>query len=261
MSTPVAFSHVTKSFRRPGAARAETVLNDFSLDIAPGELVALVGPSGVGKTTLLHLAAGLDLPDRGDVRIRTGQEPRLGMVFQQPRLLDWLTVRDNLRIATDAAGVEARHGDTMLATVGLADFADAYPLALSGGQRQRVALARAVAIMPDLVLLDEPFSALDELTARRLRLMLQSLWRDKAPTGILVTHNTLEAAFLADRVVILGGPPATVAEIVEISLPRPRLPDDTALFAFHRAIMATLERLDGAAATDRMLRQKGSAYA
>jgi NitT/TauT family transport system ATP-binding protein len=258
MSVPITFSRVAKSFRRPNAPTSERVLDEFSLEIAPGELVALVGPSGVGKTTLLHLAAGLDTPDRGEVRIGTGRRPRLGMVFQQPRLLDWLTVRENLRIAVDAAGTEHRRADAMLDAVELAHVAHAYPLTLSGGQRQRVALARAFAVAPDLVLLDEPFSALDELTARRLRLVLQDLWRTEAPTGLLVTHNTLEAAFLADRVVVLAGPPATAADIVDITLPRPRSLEDPALFAFHRSIISTLERLDEAAA-ERAARQKGRA--
>jgi NitT/TauT family transport system ATP-binding protein len=130
----------------------------------------------------------------------------------------------------------------MLATVGLDRYAEAYPLSLSGGQRQRVALARAFAIKPDIVLLDEPFSALDELTARRLRRLLQELWRQSAPSGILVTHNTLEAAFLADRVVVLAGRPARIERIIHVDAHRPRVADDERFFALHRDIIATLER-------------------
>jgi NitT/TauT family transport system ATP-binding protein len=246
MSAPLNFLRVSKSYRRPGALEPEVVLENFSLQLAPGELVALVGRSGIGKTTLLHLAAGLDTPDRGAVRIDAAGPPRIGMVFQQPRLLDWLSAADNIRVAIDAAGADRHRGQEMLAAVGLAGYAGAYPLALSGGQRQRVALARAFAIEPAIVLLDEPFSALDELTARRLRLLLQQLWQAQSPTGLLVTHSTLEAAFLADRVLVLDGPPAHILETIEIDLPRPRSPEDPALFAFHRRIIAALHSTEPA---------------
>jgi ABC-type nitrate/sulfonate/bicarbonate transport system ATPase subunit len=244
MSKPLVFSRVSKTYHRPGSSAAEIVLQDFSLELALGELVALVGRSGIGKTTLLHLAAGLDTPDRGSVAIHGSHQARIGMVFQQPRLLDWLNVADNIRVAIDAAGADRRNGAEMLAEVGLARYASAYPLALSGGQRQRVALARAFAIEPDIVLLDEPFSALDELTARRLRLLLQDLWRRHAPTGLLVTHSSLEAALLADRVLVLDGPPAHVLDVIDIDLPRPRSPEDPALFAFHQRIIGALQRTE-----------------
>lgn len=244
MSRNLVFSRVSKAYHRRGSSDAEIVLRDFSLTLAPGELVALVGRSGIGKTTLLHLAAGLDTPDRGSVEIEGASQARIGMVFQQPRLLDWLRVEDNIRVAIDAAGADRRNGARMLAQVGLGRYAAAYPLALSGGQRQRVALARAFAIEPDLVLLDEPFSALDELTARRLRLLLQDLWLQHAPTGLLVTHSTLEAALLADRVLVLDGPPAQSLQVIAIDLPRPRSPEDPALFTFHQRIMSALQRTE-----------------
>lgn len=214
------------------------MLRDFSLDIAKGELVALVGPSGIGKTTLLHLAAGLEGPDRGSVGFGEDDSGRFGMVFQQPRLLDWISVRANVDLVADAAG--RRRGREALQSVGLGDYEDAYPLSLSGGQRQRVALARAFAVLPDFLLLDEPFSALDELTARQLRLLLQDLWIKDAPTGLLVTHNMLEAAFLADRVIVLRGRPAQIAKIFEVDLPRPRSPEDPRLFALHKQIIDSL---------------------
>lgn len=240
MSGAVQFSHVGKSYIRAESGRTETVLRDFSLEIAAGELVALVGPSGIGKTTLLHLAAGLEAPDRGAVVFAEDGSPRLGMVFQQPRLLDWMPVRANVDLVADAAGIDRKLGREALAAVGLADYVDAYPLSLSGGQRQRVALARAFAVAPGFLLLDEPFSALDELTARTLRLLLQDLWIQESPTGLLVTHNMLEAAFLADRVIVLRDRPARIAKNFVIDVPRPRLPEDPRLFSFHREIIASL---------------------
>jgi ABC-type nitrate/sulfonate/bicarbonate transport system ATPase subunit len=241
MNAAIAFSNIGKSFKRPHSDRLEVVLRDFNLSIQAGELVALVGPTGVGKTTLLHIAAGLEQPDAGQVTAGgSGDSIRLGMVFQQPRLLDWRSVRANIDLVARAAGRDTRHTADLLEAVGLADYADAYPSTLSGGQRQRVALARAFAIEPQVLLLDEPFSALDELTARRLRILLQGLWRRTSPTGLLVTHNILEAAFLADRVVVLGHKPTQIVETLEIDIPRPRHPEDPALFEIHRKIMGLL---------------------
>jgi ABC-type nitrate/sulfonate/bicarbonate transport system ATPase subunit len=241
MNATIAFSNIGKSFRRPHSDQLEVVLRDFNLNIQTGELVALVGPSGTGKTTLLHIAAGLEQPDAGQVTAGGSIDPiRLGMVFQQPRLLNWRSVRANIDLVAKAAGRDTHRTLDLLEAVGLANYADAYPSTLSGGQRQRVALARAFAIEPQVLLLDEPFSALDELTARRLRILLQDLWRRTSPTGLLVTHNILEAAFLADRVVVLGHKPAQIVETLEIDVSRPRHPEDPGLFEIHRKIMRLL---------------------
>ncbi|MEU6719407.1 ABC transporter ATP-binding protein [Nonomuraea sp. NPDC046802] len=226
---------VSKSF--PG----RTILDDFSLSVAPGELVALVGASGTGKTTLLNIVAGLEPPDRGSVR--SGADGgRLGVVFQQPRLLDWVSARVNVELALKAAGLSPGDALPALAAVGLAGHADEHPSRLSGGQRQRVAVARAFAIEPEVVLLDEPFSALDELTARRLRLLLQDLWSRRSRAGLLVTHSPGEAVFLSDRVVVLSGSPARVAAEYRIDRPRPRSPEDPELFDLQRRIVSDLTR-------------------
>jgi ABC-type nitrate/sulfonate/bicarbonate transport system ATPase subunit len=240
MSGALQFKDVGKTYVRPQSGKVETVLRDFNLDISNGELIALVGPSGIGKTTLLHLAAGLEEADHGAVVFADTEAARLGMVFQQPRLLDWMPVQTNVDLVADAAGLDRRFGRDALHAVGLADYRDAYPLSLSGGQRQRVALARAFAVAPDFLLLDEPFSALDELTARALRLLLQDLWIKESPTGVLVTHNMLEAAFLADRVIVLRDRPARIAKTFVIDVPRPRQPEDPRLFALHKQIIDSL---------------------
>lgn len=240
MSPAVSIDSVSKTFQGNGGT--ETIFRDFALTVAPGELVAIVGASGTGKTTLLHLVAGLEHPDLGSVEVGPGEHgpARLGVVFQQPRLLDWVSVRRNVELAVSAAGLGIDEVDPILRAVGLLPYAAKFPPTLSGGQRQRVAVARAFAVRPDLMLLDEPFSALDDITGRRLRLLLQDLWLRRPLSGLLVTHNPQEAALLADRVVVLSGRPAVVAQEYLIDLPRPRSPEDPALFDIHRRVVADL---------------------
>ncbi|MEU6608651.1 ABC transporter ATP-binding protein [Streptomyces shenzhenensis] len=253
----VVLDGVSKEFTSARTGERETVFDDFSLTVHHGELVAVVGASGTGKTTLLHLVAGLERPDSGRITLNddtlTDGSPtpgadnstdtarhRLGVVFQQPRLLDWVSVRRNLELALTSSGLDPAGASQALADVGLAEYAHHYPSVLSGGQRQRAAVARAFAVQPELVLLDEPFSALDQLTARRLRLLLQELWTARPRTGLLVTHNPLEAAFLADRVIVLDGRPARVSAEFTVDLSRPRTPEDPRVFTYQNEILAAL---------------------
>jgi ABC-type nitrate/sulfonate/bicarbonate transport system ATPase subunit len=242
MSVALALEHVDKTFVRPESGARESVLRNFNLRVAPGELVAVIGPSGSGKSTLLNLIAGLTLPDAGTIALERadGTRPRLSAVFQQPRLLDWLDVETNVQLAADAAGIPRSAVQRALADVGLEAYAKAFPSMLSGGQCQRVAVARAFVVEPDIVLFDEPFSALDEITARKLRLLTQELWQTRSRTGILVTHNTLEAAFLADRVVTLGTGAARIVSDITVDLPRPRSTEDERVFEIHRRLLAEL---------------------
>jgi ABC-type nitrate/sulfonate/bicarbonate transport system ATPase subunit len=248
MSSDLVLRNVRKAYPAQIGGGAKAVLDGVTMTVQAGELVALVGPSGCGKSTLLSLVAGLDLPSQGEIGFdRRREDIDLSVVFQQPRLIDWLTVEDNVSLVFESEngppGDARAIARQLLTKVQLHEHAQSYPQFLSGGQKQRVAIARAFAIPPDVLLLDEPFSALDELTARRLRMLLQDLWLDEAhprPTGILVTHNMMEAALLADRICVLGGHPAHITAVIDVDLPRPRDPDDPALFAVHRAVMQAL---------------------
>jgi NitT/TauT family transport system ATP-binding protein len=215
----------------PGVRSARlTALDAVNLTIEPGELVALIGANGSGKSTLLRVVAGLLAPDRGrvalDGRPIDGPDPRIGLVFQEPRLLPWRSTAANVEYPLELAGVPraARQVtvDALLRTVGLGGAAAQIPSQLSGGMRQRAALARTLALDPDVLLLDEPFSALDELTRERLNLELLALAARRPTTILLVTHSVQEAIFLADRVVVLGQRPGHVIADVLIDLPRPR---------------------------------------
>lgn len=225
------------------------VLRDLSLDVADGEFVCLLGPSGCGKSTTLDILAGLTREDAGEVLIDGAVADRtrdvFGYVFQQPRLLNWRTVGQNLSFALAAHHVPKKEWDERisryLAMARLEDFADAFPLTLSGGMQQRVALVRALVIEPDALLMDEPFSSLDELTARRLRAELLSLWARTEKTVLFVTHNALEAAFLADRIYIVSDRPASLVDAVTVDVPRPRRQDDSRLIDVQKQVMSVLE--------------------
>jgi NitT/TauT family transport system ATP-binding protein len=204
-----------------------TALQDVDLEVGEHEFVSLLGPSGCGKTTLLKIIGGLIGASEGCVSIDGGtvsdalHERRFGFVFQDPTLLPWRTVMGNATLLLDTTGQPHEHVDALLETVGLAGFEQSYPAQLSGGMRQRVALARALALSPEILLMDEPFAALDAITRERMAIELLRIW-DGARTVIFVTHSIGEAVLLSDRVIVLSSRPGRVVADVPIELPRPR---------------------------------------
>ncbi|QOJ78597.1 ABC transporter ATP-binding protein [Infirmifilum lucidum] len=208
-------------------SRRLKVLDGISLDIGE-EFVAILGPSGCGKTTLLRIIAGLEKPDSGEVIVRQ-ENARIGFIFQSPTLLPWMTVLENVALPLRVNGLsweEAKdRARKYLTLVGLQSFEDFYPRELSGGMKQRVNVARALAVEPAILLMDEPFSALDPLTAETLRSEVLDLWMwgvTTVKTIMMVTHSVDEAIFMADRIVVFTPRPARIAGIVEVNLPRPR---------------------------------------
>ncbi|MDQ3810034.1 MAG: ABC transporter ATP-binding protein [Chloroflexota bacterium] len=202
---------------------------DVTFEVAAGEFVSIVGPSGCGKSTLLRLLAGLLDHSSGQVRFETepaGARPRNAMVFQEHGIFPWLTVIDNVAFGLEMQGVPGRErrarARTFLAQVGLQDVAGAYPHELSVGMRQRVAIARAFLTDPELLLMDEPFSALDAQSKLVLQEELLRIWRDHQKTVIYVTHDIEEAVLLGDRVLVMGGHPGRVRETIQVPLGRPR---------------------------------------
>ncbi|HET9346685.1 MAG TPA: ABC transporter ATP-binding protein [Candidatus Limnocylindrales bacterium] len=213
-----------------GREHAVRALGGFDLAVERGEIVALIGPNGCGKSTFLRVAAGLLAPTAGTVTLDDrpiiGPDPRVGLVFQEPRLLPWRSVADNITYPLELAGWprdrRAARLAELLQLVGLGDAASARPSQLSGGMRQRAAIARALVLEPEVLLLDEPFSALDALTRDRFNLELLELWERTGSTVVIVTHSIPEAILLADRVVVMTPRPGRVAAIVPIDAPRPR---------------------------------------
>ena len=223
-ATAVRIDNVSKAFGQgPAAVHA---LDRVSLEATAGEFVCLIGASGCGKSTLLNLLAGLDSPTSGSVEV----DGRTGLMFQESALFPWLTVAQNITLALKLSGTPKRDRkdrvEQLLASVHLSDFGQKRPHELSGGMRQRVALARAFAQDADVLLMDEPFGALDAMTRDLLHDELERLWSERNFTVLFVTHNVREAARLADRVVLLSSRPGRVAHIFENHLPRPRRIDD-----------------------------------
>ncbi len=233
---------IDRAFNTEG--REFQALRGISLTCDPGSFTALIGPSGCGKSTLLKIIAGLDRPDRGSVFIG-GVAPQvkcrqgaLGVAFQDPALLPWRSVRQNIALPLEVLGRRAANQsariDALIDLVGLAGFEDARPAQLSGGMRQRVAIARTLVTEPSVLLLDEPFAALDQILRRSMNLELQRIWMASRPTTVLVTHGIDEALFLADRIVVMQRNPGRIARILEVPFARPRHPDLFAAAEFHR---------------------------
>ncbi|MBR1124604.1 ABC transporter ATP-binding protein [Bradyrhizobium lablabi] len=223
-------------------------LERFSAEINLGEIVAIIGGSGCGKSTLLRAIAGLDPASTGsvtldDIRISAPHE-KIGIIFQEPRLLPWLSVADNIGFGLShlPANVRREKVARALARVGLADKATAWPRELSGGQAQRVAIARALVPQPEVLLLDEPFSALDAFTRRDLQDHLLDLWADTRPTLILVTHDVDEAVVLADRVLVMRPRPGRLFEEIRVNLARPRDRNTPHFDNFKRRVLTALDR-------------------
>ncbi len=227
-ATAVALRDVAKTYAGKGAPFQ--ALANVSLDIAPGSFVSLLGPSGCGKSTLLRCIAGLDHPTGGAIEVDGGPvnapPPGMGIVFQRDVLLDWLTVIRNVLLPAEIrrsdTDVAKRRAAELLNLIGLEGFEHRHPWELSGGMRQRVAICRALLLDPSLLLMDEPFGALDAMTRDELNLELQRLWLQTGQTVVFVTHSIPEAVFLSDRIVVMSRSPGRVVEVIDIDLPRPR---------------------------------------
>ena len=245
---PVAITveNLTKKFTAPGTHEQFVVIENVSLTVDEGKFVSLVGPSGCGKSTLLNVVAGIETYNGGTVTVaprsdRPAHPPRIGYVFQSPRLLNWLTVEDNIRFVLEAQNIDRGRWKALVSQyldmVGLAGQEKNYPLKLSGGMQQRVAIARALAIEPDILLMDEPFSHLDAITARKMRFDLMAILARARPTILFVTHDLAEAVFLSDRIYMMSTKPARIFKRVSIDIPRPRKPEDAAIFDLEKALV------------------------
>ena len=258
MSPFIELRHISKTYR---TLQNENLLalQDVSFDIARGEFVSVVGTSGCGKTTLLKIVAGLIPKSGGEVLIGgspvEGPRKDIGFVFQQPVLLPWRTVLENTLLPIEVMGLPLdqyrERANEILDMVGLTGFADRYPFELSGGMQQRVSITRALVYEPDVLLLDEPFGALDAMTREAMNLELLRIWSKSGKTVLFVTHSISEAIFLSDRVVALTPRPGRLADTVQVDLPRPRRLDLMQTEAFGnlarriRALLGIKEELGG----------------
>ncbi len=242
---------VARSFDIKGSRLV--ALEAVDLNVAAREIVAIVGPNGCGKSTLLRVISGLLPPDHGTVLANdstvAGVDPRVGLVFQEPRLLPWRDVLANVAFPLELAGVKREEREerarAALRLTGLEGFTDAFPDQLSGGMAQRAALARALVPEPDVLLLDEPFSALDAMTRERLDSELLSLWGQTGTTIVLVTHSISEAVFVADRVLVMSQRPGRIVAAIPVTAPRPRSLADSGAATYGAAAEAVRRALSG----------------
>ncbi len=243
----VELSNVTKVYSDP--PQLITALHDISFQVNQGEFLCIVGPSGCGKSTLLRMIAGLDTPSSGEIRFKgdlvTAPHPKISMVFQTFALLPWRTVIENVEFGLEVQGLGKKErrivSHELLEMVGLRESENLYPKQLSGGMKQRVGIARALAVDPEVVLMDEAFSAIDEFTAEALREEVAEIHAETQKTFLLVTHNLPEAIELADRILVLSSRPARIKSIVPIELERPRSPTGSEFVSIHRDIFALLQ--------------------
>ena len=255
--TALELSGVDMTFNA-GASNAVVALKDIDLSIEPGEFVSLIGPSGCGKSTMLRLIGDLLTPSGGAISVN-GKPPtqaRLdrdyGMVFQSATLLDWRRVSENVELPLEIMDMSKPERQAraieMLELVQLEGFANHYPWQLSGGMQQRVAIARALSFQPSILLMDEPFGALDEMTRERMQMELLQIWRETGTTVVFVTHSIPEAVFLSTRVVVMSPRPGRIADVVDVDLPQPRTfetREQQRFFELLTSVRESLRRTDG----------------